>query len=114
MMVNMRTANATVYIAFSSSRKVALIERIMLQYTSLSMKYHHCTLSEIKTQIFTMSGVLACVSVHCVDEKKHSNPGFLTKTIDITLQTCVDVAKGYLQAYKTGADVKNQFFCSLH
>ena len=113
-MVNMRTANATVYIAFFSSRKVALIERKMLQYTSLSMTYHHCTLSEIKTQIITMSDVLACVSVNCVDEKQHLNPDFLTKTVDTTLQTCVDVAKGYLQAYKTGADVKNQLFCSLH
>ena len=113
-MVNIGTRIAPVNIAFSSSRKVALIERKTLQYTSLSMKYHHCTLSEIKTQISTMSDVLACVSVHCVDQKQHSNPDFLTKTIDITLQTCVDVAKGYLQAYKTGADVKNQLFCSLH
>ena len=61
-----------------------------------------------------MSDVLACVSVHCVDEKQHSTPDFLTETANITLQTCVDVAKVYLQAYKTGADVKNQLSCSLH
>ena len=50
-MVNMRTANATVYIAFSSSRSAALIERKMLQNTTLSIKVYHCTLSEIKTQV---------------------------------------------------------------
>ena len=76
MMANMRTAIATVNIAFSSSRNAALIERKMLQYTTLSMKLHHCTLSEMKTQLFTMSDVLACVSVHCVDQKQHSKPDF--------------------------------------
>ena len=52
MMVNIGTRVAPVNIAFSSSRNVALIERKMLQYTSLSMKYHHCTLSEIKNPNF--------------------------------------------------------------
>ena len=53
-MANMRTAVATVNIAFSSSRNAALIERKMLQYTTLSMKLHHYTLSEMKTQLFTL------------------------------------------------------------
>ena len=60
-----------------------------------------------------MSDVLACVSVHCVDQKQHSNPEFLTKSVNSTLQTCVDVvdvANEYLQAYKTGADLKNHLF----
>ena len=30
---------------------------------------------------------------------------FLTKSIDNTLQTCVDIANEYLQAYITGAGV---------
>ena len=51
-MVNMRTAVATVNIAFSSSRNAALIERNLLQYTTLTIKYHQYTLSEIKTQKF--------------------------------------------------------------
>ena len=84
-MVNIGTRVAPVNTAFSRSRKAALIERKMLHYTSFFMKYHHCTLSEIKTQIFTMSDVLACVSVHCVDQKQHSNPDFLKKSVDITL-----------------------------
>ena len=92
MMVNIGTRVAPVNIAFSSSRNAALIERKMLQYTALSLKLHHCTLSEIKTQTFTMSNVLACVSVHCVDQRQHSFPDFLTKSIDNTLQTCVDKA----------------------
>ena len=94
-MVNMRTANATVYIAFSSSRSAALIERKMLPNTTLSIKFYHCILSEIKTQVFTLSDVLALVSIHCADQKQHSTRDFLTKSIDITLQLCVDTANEY-------------------
>ena len=113
-MVNMRTANATVYIAFSRSRCAALIERKMLQNTTLSIKFYHCTLSETKTQVFTMSNVLALVSIHCADQKQHSIRDFLTKSFDITLQLCVDTANEYLQAYNIGGCVKNQLFWSLH
>ena len=113
-MVNMRTAVAMVSIAFSSSRIAALIERKMLQYTTLSMKLHHCTLGESKTQLFTLSDVLACVSIHCADQKQHSIPDFLTKSIDFKLQTSVDIANKYLQAYNIVADVKNHLFCSPH
>ena len=108
----MRTAVATVNIAFSSSKNAALIERKMLQYTTLSIKLHHCTLSEIKTQVFTLSDVLACVSKHCTDQKQHSNREFLTKSIENTLQTCVDIANEYLHAYNTG--VRSLVFCRLH
>ena len=87
-MVNIGTRAAPMIFAFSSTRNAALIERKMLQYTSLSMKYHHCTLSEIKTRLFTISDVLACVSVHCVDQKQHSNPDFLTKSVNNTLNVC--------------------------
>ena len=73
-MVNMRTTVATVNIAFSSSRNAALIERKMLQYTTLSMKLHHYTLIKIKTQLFTLSDILVCLSIHCADQKQHSNP----------------------------------------
>ena len=93
---------------FSSSRNAASIERKMLQYTTLSKKYHHCTLSELKPQIFTILDVLPCASIHCADQKQHLIPDFLTKSIDITLQTFVDVANEYLQVYNTGADVKNE------
>ena len=114
MIVNIGTRVASVNIAFSSSRNAALIERKMLQYTTLSIKLHHCTLSEIKTQIFTKSDVLACVSVHCADQRQHSIPDFLTKSIDNTLPTCVYIAKEYLQAYNIGVCVKNNLFWSLH
>ena len=97
-MVNIGTRVAPVNIAFSSSRNAALIERKILQYTTLSIKLHHCTLSEIKTQIFTMSDVLACVTLHCSDLRQQSIPDFLTKSFDNTLQTCVDIANEYLQA----------------
>ena len=108
MIVNKRTAVATVNTAFSSLKNAALIERKMLQYTTLSIKLHHCTLSEIKTQIFTLSDVLACVSIHCRNQKQHSNRDFLTKPIKNTLQTCVDIANEYLHAYNTG--VKSRVF----
>ena len=114
MMVNIGTKIAPVNIAFSSSKNAALIECKMLHYTTLSIKLHHCTLNELKTQVFTLSDVLACASKHCTDQKQHSNPDFLTKSIDNTLQTCVDIANEYLQAYNTGAGVRSLVFCSLH
>ena len=71
-------------------------------------------MSERKTQVFTLSEVLACVSIQCEGQKKHSNPDFLTKSIDNTLQTCVNIANEYLQAFNTGKGVKRYDFCSLH
>ena len=114
MIVNIGTRVVPVNIAFSSSRNAAAIEHKMLQYTTLSINFDHCTLSESKTQIFTLSDVLACVSIHCEDQKQHSNPDFLTKSINITLKTCVDIANEYLQAYNIGGCVKNHLFRSLH
>ena len=73
-MANMRTAVLTVSIAFSSSRNAALFERKVLQYTTLSMKLHQCTLREFKSQLFTISDVHACLTIHCADQKQHSNP----------------------------------------
>ena len=113
-MVNIGTRVAPVNIVFSSSRSVALFERKKLQNTTFSVKLHHCTLSELKTQVFTLSDVLVCVSMHCADQKQHSNRDFLTKSIDNTLQKCVDIANEYLQAYNRGAGVKSLVFCSLH
>ena len=106
-MVNIETRIAPVNNAFSSSRNVALIECEVLQNTTLSIKLHHCTLSEIKTPLFTLSDILACVSIHCVGQKQHSNTDFLTKSIDNTLQTCVDIANEYLHTYNTGVGVKS-------
>ena len=110
MIVNIGTGVAPVNIAFSSSRSVALIERKIMQYTKLSKTRRHCTLSVIKTQVFTLLDVLSCVSIHCADQKQHSNPDFLTKSFDNTLQTCVDMANEYLHAYNTGAGVESQLF----
>ena len=87
MMVNIGTRVAPVNIAFSSSRNAVLIECKTLQCTTLSIKDHHCTLSEKETQIVKMSDVLACVSIHCADQKQHSVPDLLTKSIEKTLQT---------------------------
>ena len=112
-MVNIGTRVAPVNIAFSSSRNAVLIERKMLQYTTLSIKLHHCTLNEIKLHYFTMSHVLSCASVHCADQRQQSIPDFLKK-IDNTLQTWIDIAKEYLQEYNMGGRVKNHLFWSLH
>ena len=81
MMVNIGTRVATVNIAFPSPRNAALIERKILHYTTLSIKLYHCTLNELKTQVLTLSDVLACLSVQCADQKQHSNPEFLTKSV---------------------------------
>ena len=98
MFVNIGTRVAPVNIAFFSSKDAALIERKMLQYTTLSIKLHHFTLRKIKTPVFTLSDVLACVSIHCVDHKQHSNLDLLTKSVNITLQTGVDIANENVQA----------------
>ena len=71
-------------------------------------------MSEIKTHVFTFLDVLAGVSIHFADHKQHSNPDFLKKSVNNTLQTRVDIANEYLQAYDIGAGVKNKLFCSLH
>ena len=110
MMVNIGTRVPPVNIVFSSSRSVALFERKKLQNTTFSVKLHHCTLSELKTQVFTLSDVLVCVSIHCADQKQHSNQEFLTKSIDNTLQKCVDIANEYLQAYNRGGGVESLAF----
>ena len=113
-MVNIGSRVATVNIAFSSSRNAALIERRMLQYATLFIELHHCTLSELKTQVFTLLRFLACLSIPCADQKQHSKPAFSTKSVNITLYTCVDIADEYLQAHNIVAGVKNHLFCSLH
>ena len=84
-MVNIGTRVAPVNEAFSSSRSVALIDRKMLRNTTLSIEFHQYTLSKTKTQVFTMSDVLGCVSVHCADQRQHSIPDFSTKCIDNSL-----------------------------
>ena len=48
------------------------------------------------------------------DQRQHSIPDILTKSIDNTLQTCVDIANEYLQAYNIVACVKNHLFWSLY
>ena len=60
MIVNVGTRVAPVNIAFSSSRSAALTERKLFQTTTLSTKLHQRTLSKTKTQVYTLSDVLAC------------------------------------------------------
>ena len=112
MIINNGTGVAPRNFAFSSSTSAALIERKMLQNTTISLKLQHYTMSKIKIQVFTLSDVLACVSIHCVDQKQQSNRDFSTKSIENPLQTCSDIANKYLHAYNTG--VKSHVFCSLH
>ena len=113
-MVSLATIVSPVNNAFSSSRNAALIERKMLQYTTLSKRLHHRTMSEIKTQVFSLSDVLDCVSIQCANQKQHSKPDFSTKSTNNSLPTCVYIANEYLQAYNTSVGVKNNVFCSLH
>ena len=64
MIANIGTEVATVCIAFSSSRNVTLIEPILFQYTTLSRKFRQNTLNGVKTQVYTSTDVLACLSEH--------------------------------------------------
>ena len=112
LIVNIGTGVAPVNIAFSSSRSAALIERRRLQNTKLSIKTQSLYIERKKTQVSTLSDVLACVSIHCADQKQHPNQDFLTKSIENTFQTCVDISDEYLHEYNTG--VKSHVFCTLH
>ena len=77
-MVNIATIVAPGNIVFSSSRNAALIERKLLQYTKLSKRLHHRTLSEIKSQAFTLSEIPNCNSIPCVDQTT-LKPGLFIK-----------------------------------
>ena len=79
MMVNIGTAVAPVNIAFSSSRSTALYEGKILHYTTVSMKIHYCTLSEIKTQVYTLSDVLALCLITLRGPKTTLKPRLLNK-----------------------------------
>ena len=78
MMVNIATIVAPVNTHFPSSRNAALIERKVLQYTTLSKRLHYRTMIELKTQVFTSSDVLDCVSIPCTDQTT-LKPGLFNK-----------------------------------
>ena len=87
----------------------------MLQCTTLSVKLHHCTVSGLKTPLFTLSDFLACLSMPCADQKEHSSPDpFLKQSVINTLQICVDIANEYMQAYNIGAGVEKHLLCRLY
>ena len=77
-MVNIGTRVAPVNNAFSSSRNASLIERKMLQYTTLSIKLHHCTLSELKTRFYIVRRSCLCLSLLRGSETT-LNPGLFNK-----------------------------------
>ena len=62
MMVNVGTRVAPGNIAFSRSRKAALIQRKLLQFTTLSIKYHQHTLSEIHLNIYKVRRACMCLN----------------------------------------------------
>ena len=113
-MINIRTRVAKAFIVYSTSRIAAFMESKMLQYTSLSSKIYQCTLSKLKTHVFTLSNLLAFLSKHCADQKQHSNPFFSTKSDNDTWQTCVNLANEYLQTQIIGPGLTNHLVCSLH
>ena len=79
MMVKIGTRVAPVNIAFSSSRNAAIIERKVLQYTTLSIKLHHCALSETKNPNFHNVGRPCLYLGTLRGSKKSLNPGISTK-----------------------------------
>ena len=97
MIVNIGTRVETVNIALFTSRNATLIERKMLQYATICKRIHNCTRSELKTQVFTLSDVFVCLSIHCASQKQHSNHDLLTKSDNITFQTCINIAFEYLR-----------------
>ena len=114
MMINIGKRFPTGNIAFFSSRNAALFEFKMMQHTTLSIEVHHCTMSELKTQVLILADVLACFSINCADLKQHPNPDFLPNSVNITLETCVDIANEYLQSYNIVTEKLSCSVCSLH
>ena len=100
---------------FFQFKKWSFFERKLLQYTKLSKKLRVCTLHDLINQNFTLSFVLASLSIPCAGRKQHSNSDFLPKSVNTTLQTSVDIANEYLQAYKIAKGEKKCLFvvCSL-
>ena len=109
MMVNIRTKLATVNFAFSASKKAALIE-----YTTITEKLHHCTLCELKIQVFTLSDALDCPSIRFVIQKKHTKSDFLTKSDSNMLQTCISIGFAYLYSLNLETSVAIYLCCSVH
>ena len=113
-MANIGTGLEPVNIAFSKCRNAVLIERKMLHCTTLSIKLHHYTLSEIKNPSFCIVR-RPCLCLNTLRGSETTlEPGLFKKSNDITLQTCVDTANEYLQAYNRAVDVRRHGFCSLH
>ena len=67
-MVNIAKVVAPVNIDFSKSRNAALIERKVLQYTTLSRRLHQRTMGGIKAHFVTLSDVLDFVYVPFTDQ----------------------------------------------
>ena len=111
MIVNIGTRVAPVNIAFSSSRSAALIERKMLQNTKLSIKTQSLY-NKRKKPKFPHCQTPWLVFQYIARIKNNTQTGTLTKSIENTLQTCVDISNEYLHEYNTG--VKSHVFCSLH
>ena len=86
----------------------------MLQYTTLSNKAYHCTLSELKIHVFTLSNLMTCLSIPCPEQKQHSNPDFSFYSDNYTLRICVNTTNDQLHVKNIRAGVTNHLFCSLH
>ena len=81
MMANTRTRVATVDTAFSSSKNVALIECKMLQCTTFSIKTPPMYIQRNKNSSFSLSDIIACLSILWVDQKKTLKPTFYRNLI---------------------------------
>ena len=66
MIVNIGTGVAPVNIAFSSSKSAALIQRKMLQNTTLSRKLHHCTFSEKNPSFYIVRRPCLCLNTQYI------------------------------------------------
>ena len=92
-------------------KKCGLSEPKMLQCTTLSIKLHHCTLSKLKTQIVRDFRT----SLNALRGQKSALKLYIsTETYSNTLQTCINIAFEYLQAWSIHANVLNRHCCSPH
>ena len=116
MIVNMRTAVATVNIAFSSSRNAALIERKMLQVHNIIYETPSLYIERTKNPIFFhyQTALLVSQYIARIRNNIQTRTFFWKKSVINTLQTWVDMANEYMQAHNIGAGVKKHLSCRVH
>ena len=111
----MQTAVATVNAAFSCSTNAALIDFRNVAVHIIIYETPSLYIERSRNPPFYIIR-RPCLSLNTLrgSETKFKPDFFFKKSVINTLQTCVDIANEYMQAYNIGAGVKKHLLCRLH